>query len=93
MLTDEVNAIQTEAWLLWAVTLNVIEEWANWRRTGLPALTPVNYAGNASNGQIPRRLVYPQEESVLNAANYQTAASRMGGDLFTTQVWWDGGKD
>jgi hypothetical protein len=93
VLTDEVNAIQTEAWLLWADTYNGYEAWASWRRTGYPALTPVNYPGNATNGTIPRRLIYPPEQKTLDAANYQTAATRIGGDLFTSKVWWDGGTD
>ncbi len=92
-LAAGLNAIQTEAWLLWADTYNGYEAWSSWRRTGYPALTPVNYPGNQSNGTIPRRLIYPAEEATLDAANYQAAVTRMGGDLFTTQVWWDGGKD
>jgi Starch-binding associating with outer membrane len=92
-LADGINAIQTEAWLMWADTYNGYEAYASWRRTGYPVLTPVNYPGNSSNGTIPRRLIYPAEESALDAAAYQTAVTRMGGDLFTVQVWWDGGKD
>lgn len=92
-LDDAINAIQTECWLLWADTYNGYEAFASWRRTGYPVLTPVNYPGNQSNGTIPRRLIYPPEESSLNAANYQTAVTRMGGDLFTVKVWWDGGTD
>lgn len=88
-LANDMIAIHTEMYALTAVTLNFIEEWADWRRTGIPALTPVNYAGNASNGQIPRRLVYPQEESVLNPAAYNAAITDQGPDVFTTHVWWD----
>jgi hypothetical protein len=68
-----------------------MEGWADWRRTGYPALTPVNYAGNATGGTIPRRLIYPLEEITLNAAAYKAAVAHMGGDLFTTKMWWDGG--
>ena len=92
-LEDGVEAIQTELWLLWADTYNGYEAFASWRRTGYPVLTPVKYPGNQSNGTIPRRLIFPAEESTLNAANYQAAVTRMGGDLFTTKVWWDGGND
>ena len=28
------------------------EAYSNWRRTGYPDLTPVNYTGNVSGGQI-----------------------------------------
>jgi hypothetical protein len=88
-LAADLPAIQAEMYVLTAVTINFIEEWADWRRTGFPALTPVNYPGNAGNGQIPRRLVYPQEESVLDPAGYQSAITDQGPDLFTTHVWWD----
>ena len=92
-LDSAVSAIQTECWLLWADTYNGYEAWASWRRTGYPVLTPVNYPGNYSNGTIPRRLIYPAEEATLDAAAYQAAVTRMGGDQFTTKVWWDGGTD
>ena len=92
-LDSAVSAIQTECWLLWADTYNGYEAWASWRRTGYPVLTPVNYPGNYSNATIPRRLIYPAEEATLDAAAYQAAVARMGGDQFTTKVWWDGGTD
>jgi hypothetical protein len=88
-LAADLPAIQAEIYVLTAVTINFIEEWADWRRTGLPVLTPVNYPGNAGNGQIPRRLVYPQEEAALNPAAYQGAITDQGPDLFTTHIWWD----
>ncbi|NCD69510.1 SusD/RagB family nutrient-binding outer membrane lipoprotein [Mucilaginibacter agri] len=40
------------------------ETWTDWRRTGLPALTPV--AGGALNGQLPRSLLYPSSEIRYN---------------------------
>ncbi|GAB4421339.1 MAG: SusD/RagB family nutrient-binding outer membrane lipoprotein [Bacteroidia bacterium] len=75
----------------WVATfLNSYEAYANWRRLGLPALTPVNYPGNESNGQIPRRLRYPATEISLNEANYLEASARMtDGDAFTSRMWWD----
>ncbi len=90
-LADKMNQIYTEMWILTACTYNGMEGWADWRRTGYPALTPVNYAGNATGGTIPRRLIYPLEEITLNAAAYKAAVAHMGGDLFTTKMWWDGG--
>ncbi|GAB5518726.1 MAG: SusD/RagB family nutrient-binding outer membrane lipoprotein [Rhodothermales bacterium] len=75
---------------IWGATfLNEYEAFANWRRSGFPALTPINFPGNESNGQIPRRLRYPTGESVANAANYEAAVSAQGPDEFTTRVWWD----
>jgi len=66
------------------------ECFANWRRSGYPALTPINYPGNVTNGAIPRRFTYPQSEASNNTANYNEAVSRLtNGDNMTSRVWWD----
>ncbi len=75
---------------VWIVTfLNEFEAYANWRRTGYPALVPVDYPGNDSNGTIPRRLRYPEDEVALNGDAYRAAIDRQGPDEFTTRIWWD----
>lgn len=84
----KMNAIHTELYLLYAVTLNGAEAWSDWRRSGFPVLTPVNYVGNETNGVIPRRLKYSPGEFGVNP-NVNIAISRQGADLFTTRVWWD----
>lgn len=75
----------------WVATFfNWYETWANWRRTGIPALTPVNYTGNATGGTIPRRMTYPATEASDNKANFNTAVSRLSnGNTMTSRVWWD----
>lgn len=85
---DRIAQIENEMFILCASTLNGFEGWANWRRTGLPALTPTNYPGNATNGTIMRRLIYPVSEQGQNA-NYAAAVAAQGPDLFTTRMWWD----
>jgi hypothetical protein len=66
------------------------ECFANWRRSGYPLLTPVNYPGNITGGNIPRRFTYPQSEASTNAAHYNAAVSRLtNGDRMTSRVWWD----
>lgn len=87
-LTAKLNAIHTEIYLITASVFNHIEAWANWRRTGYPVLTPVNYVGNDTNGQIPRRRRYPLTEAGVNP-NVQNAITRQGPDVFMTRVWWD----
>lgn len=87
-LAAKMNAIHTEVYLISASTFNHIEGWANWRRTGYPELTPVNYIGNDTNGQIPRRLRYPLSEEGINP-NFKAAIDRQGPDLFMTRIWWD----
>ena len=79
--------INTQYWA--AVLLNEYEAYANWRRTGYPTLTPVDYPGNVTNGTIPRRLRYSEGEMVANAESYQAAIGRQGPDLLTTRIWWD----
>jgi len=81
-------------WQYWAATfLNEYETFANWRRTGYPTLTPVNYAGNVTGGQIPSRMMYPEGEIGLNP-NLDAALSRQGmtsdfSTQMTVPVWWD----
>jgi len=63
------------------------EVYANYRRTGYPALVPNNYPGNATGGKIFRRLLYPTSEQTLNRASYNDAISRQGADDLMTRVW------
>jgi hypothetical protein len=81
--------INEQYWLINGSFLNFSEAWSNWRRSGYPVLTPVNYTGNFSNGTIPRRQIYPPSESTLDPEAYQAAVADMGGDNWTTRVWWD----
>jgi hypothetical protein len=67
------------------------EGWAEWRRTGVPVLTPAVLAITAS-GEVARRLNYPSIEQSLNNASLQAAIANQGGIDNTTidgRVWWD----
>ncbi|ETN94303.1 SusD/RagB family nutrient-binding outer membrane lipoprotein [Zhouia amylolytica] len=87
---DPANALEQINTQYWAATfLNEYEAFANWRRSGLPNLTPVNYPGNVTNGTIPRRLTYSTSEQSINKENYDAAVAAQGPDLLTTRVWWD----
>jgi len=82
--------INTQYWVLTNTMLDFYESWSNWRRTGFPVLTPVNYPGNATNGTIPHRFPYPIIEAGTNTANYNIAHNGVvGGDVLTSHVWWD----
>ena len=85
--SNALEQINTQYWA--AVFLNEYEAYANWRRTGFPVLTPVNYPGNVTSGTIPRRLTYFTGEAVTNKENYEAAVASQGADLLTTRVWWD----
>jgi Starch-binding associating with outer membrane len=87
-LNAKLLAIHSEMFILNASTLNGFEGWANYRRTGLPVLTPTNFSGNATGGTIMRRLIYPVSEQGVNV-NYKAAVAAQGPDLFTTRMWWD----
>ena len=62
------------------------EAYSNWRRTGYPVLTPVNYIGNVSGGQIFRRIEYNQGE-VANNPNFLEGSTQP--DDVMTRMWWD----
>jgi hypothetical protein len=65
------------------------EGWAEWRRTGYPALTPAVAATNTSK-EIPRRYTYASSEYSSNSANVTAAAARLsGGDSQDSKMWWD----
>lgn len=81
--------INNEYWVATSTLFNFNETYSNWRRSGFPVLTPVVYPGQYISGQIPRRMPYPTSLLQTNGANYQAAASAIGGDNFATRVWWD----
>lgn len=63
------------------------EAYSNWRRTGYPELTPVDYPGNISGGQIFRRIRYNTAELANNSEKLQ-AGGTLPDDVMT-RVWWD----
>ena len=86
--TDEkLQKIGNQMWI--SKFLNWWDAWSDWRRTGYPVLVPVNYPGNLTNGQIPRRLKIPSSELARNQENYAAGATQP--DTQVGRVWWDGG--
>ena len=84
------DMIATQYWAHTITMLDFYETWANWRRTGLPALVPIVYPNTNTGGSIPRRFPYPLGEGVSNAANYKAASAAVpGGDKLVGRVWWD----
>jgi hypothetical protein len=80
--TDDLEKIITQKYI--ALFLQH-EVWVDYRRTGLPALTPAVGGSTGINpgGQIPRRFPYPQSEQNANA-NLPGASSYQ-----TPKLWWD----
>jgi Starch-binding associating with outer membrane len=87
----ELQQINTQYWI--ASFLNSPEAFANFRRSGYPALTPNPY-GQPNNPDVPngtfiRRLTYPTSELSVNTDNVNEAISRQGADKLSTRIWWD----
>ncbi len=87
---DSANAMEligNQKWI--GLFLQGYEGWAEWRRTGYPALVPAIDPLNES-GQIPVRQGYPTSENDLNKANYDAGVALLGGaDNLDTPLWWD----
>ena len=86
-VSAQMEQIHTQFWV--GVFPNATEVFANYRRTGFPALVPNTYVGNATGGKIFRRFLYPATEQNLNGENYQATIARQGADEFLTRMWWD----
>jgi Starch-binding associating with outer membrane len=84
--TDALKLINTQYWIV--NIRNGAEAFANFRRTGFPALSP-NLFDNTLNGGFVRRLSYPDIEGSANNASYQAASAAIGGDKLTSRVFWD----
>jgi len=89
---QQLEQISVQKWL--SLFGNDYEVYANWRRTGYPILTPVNYPGNVTGGKMFRRFSLPNSENLTNHDNYIAALQRQGfaelnGDNLLTRVWWD----
>lgn len=87
----ELNQINTQYWI--ASFLNGPEAFANFRRSGFPALTANPY-GQPNNPDVPngtfiRRLTYPTSELSINTSNVNAAIAAQGADKLSTRVWWD----
>jgi hypothetical protein len=82
---DNLNKILTQKWL--SLISVGHEAWFEVRRTGIPNLKPG--PNNLNNNQYPVRYIYPESEQATNSANYQEAASRIGGDNINSKGWWE----
>jgi hypothetical protein len=91
---QQIDLINTEFWVSGFV-FDADEVWANWRRTGYPALVPnpnTITGPSSSPGVIPRKLPYPQSEFTYNSINVNNALKAYGGlNNFNAaaRVWWD----
>lgn len=62
------------------------EAWNEYRRLDYPKL---NAPAVAESPIVPLRFLYPITEHTQNGASYDQAANAIGGDLYTTRLFWD----
>jgi hypothetical protein len=80
---QELEQINTQYWI--ASFLIPDEAWANFRRSGYPALTPNPMRGSLRNEAFMRRFGYPDEERTVNP----NASQGVSPDELDTRIWWD----
>lgn len=81
----------------WVACLMIWSEaWANFRRSGYPQLSPINFPGEDPSVAIAtggdgfiHRLQYSLKEWSVNTVSVQAAKDRMGGDNMGIRVFWD----
>ncbi|MDR0729114.1 MAG: SusD/RagB family nutrient-binding outer membrane lipoprotein [Prevotellaceae bacterium] len=91
----KLEKIAGQKWI--ALFPNGTEGWAEVRRTGYPALTPVARSEdptiNATDGEFIKKLRYVNIEHELNGANAASPTLNGGkGDGQHVRVWWDTGR-
>ena len=79
--------INTQYWV--AAFMNGSELFANFRRSGYPALKKNPYPGSEITGDFIRRMPYPDTEIITNSANLNAAIATQGKNDLNTRVWWD----
>lgn len=80
--SDNLRVVMTQKYIAMFTTM---EPWTDFRRTGFPELTPIPNGPTSANpnGEIPRRLIYPQSERLRNN-NFPQPPPNM-----QTRFWWD----
>ncbi|MFN3666142.1 MAG: SusD/RagB family nutrient-binding outer membrane lipoprotein [Sediminibacterium sp.] len=79
----DAQKIAEQRWLAYYPDGN--QGWAEYRRTGFPAMAPVPGSTNA----VPRRIPYGTNEPLYNPTNYASAAANYNSNSMNAKVWWD----
>ena len=82
-LGNALEEINNEYWV--ASFVMPEESWANFRRSGYPAIPPNPLKGDLTTEDFFRRLLYPEDELNLNP-NYADGTLP---DIMDTRMWWD----
>ncbi|HMN89441.1 MAG TPA: SusD/RagB family nutrient-binding outer membrane lipoprotein [Saprospiraceae bacterium] len=81
---EKLVKIGTQKWLAFFYT--GLEAWFDWRRTGIPTITPG--PSNQNGNRVPVRFIYPIIEQGLNGDNRAEAVKRQGPDDINTKMWY-----
>lgn len=84
----DAETILTEAYKAY-YGYNFSTTWANYRRTGVPNITPSSDGVNGFNpsGVVPRRFLYVEGETQTNSDNVAAARASQNGGLLDVNVW------
>jgi len=85
--TDPIKTIIFQKWVALA-EVDGLESWAEYRRTGYPDRNKpsVSTGVSAANNVLPKRLLYPQTELLLNSKNVNSL--NQPADGFKTKIFW-----
>ncbi len=83
--TNVLQAIIYQKWVALA-EIDGLEVWSDWRKTNYPDRTNPSVASGVNKNEIPKRLLYPQSEYNLNAAN-ANAQNQKPTDIYTKIFW------
>lgn len=81
------EAIATQKWLHLGL-IQMVQAWAEVRRTGLPALSFQTDDATSYCPTVPDRLRYPTDERDNNTANYNEATSSGTNDTYYVKLFW-----
>jgi hypothetical protein len=82
---DELAKIAYQKWI--ALYNNGFEGWTVYRL--FDDALPFNAPEDMTLADVPTRFLYPTSEATLNPSGYQAAASAIGGDTKTTNLFFD----
>jgi len=90
-MQGELDEIMTQKWL--ASFENSMLAWNDWRRTHYPSIitnNPIENKLGVTNGKIPGRLPYPQDEAIRNKSSYDFGVQNLATktDSYMNDLWW-----
>lgn len=84
-MPEKLAKIGTQKWVSLGF-MQSIEGWTEFRRTNYPALSFVPDNSTPGSEMPPARLLYPGDEKVYNATNFEAVAAK---DTPETTIFWD----